>query len=201
MKKTLLALLLIPIVIGVACGGQQEQAESAGNAPQVKGEETAPAVEPTGNVSVVALIGNKVRVGAKLPKYVATGLDGSQTDLSAPSDRVRLVNIWATWCTPCRFEIPALIALQNELGDRGLEIVGVSIDARQAATSIEGFVEARGINYTITHDPDSVITEILDTYEIPTTILIDREGTIVWYHKGVVRENNPELREALDKTL
>ncbi|MDX1583869.1 MAG: TlpA disulfide reductase family protein, partial [Thermoanaerobaculia bacterium] len=112
-----------------------------------------------------------------------------------------MLNLWATWCGPCRYEIPALIRLQEEFGDQGLQVVGVSMDRAGMEPQISSFARSAGINYKIVHDPRAKLADVFDTTIIPTTALIDRDGKIVWYHAGIVSDEDPELLEALEKVL
>lgn len=72
---------------------------------------------------------SRVDVGLPVPQYAAVTLAGDSTSLAAQRGKVVLLNIWATWCHPCRAEIPELEAIHHRYKDRGLEIVGVSVDA------------------------------------------------------------------------
>ena len=74
-------------------------------------------------------IAEKVEVGAPAPAYATVALDGDSVSLASMRGKVVLFNIWATWCHPCRAEIPELRALHSKYSDRGLELIGVSVDA------------------------------------------------------------------------
>lgn len=136
-----------------------------------------------------------------MPAYQATALDGKSISLSGKSDKVRLVNIWATWCGPCRHEIPDLIKLQSEHGKDGLEIVGVSIDDQGMGDEVRKFVKEQKINYPIALDPDGRIADLLSTSAIPTSALVDRDGNIVWMHKGMISASDDGFQALLRKTL
>jgi thiol-disulfide isomerase/thioredoxin len=138
--------------------------------------------------------------GIKMPAYAARTLDGRSWSLQREGD-VTMLNLWATWCGPCRYEIPALIELQNEYGKDGLQIVGVSIDSSGMEKEIERFGDRMGINYLIVHDPQARLADLLETTIIPTTVLVDRDGKIVWSHQGIVKVDDPEMLEALRHSL
>lgn len=175
------------LVLLVACGGE-EPLESE---TRTVDEARASARPETGRAS---------GVGAVMPLYSATALDGNTWQLSEEKG-VTMLNLWATWCGPCRYEIPALIQLQKQYGDQGLQVVGVSMDQAGMESQIDSFVRNAGINYKIVHDPQARLADIFDTTIIPTTALIDRNGTIVWYHAGIVSKDDPEMLEALESAL
>ncbi len=134
-----------------------------------------------------------------MPSYDATTLDGRPYELT--SEKVVLLNIWATWCGPCRVEIPELQVLHDEFGSRGFEVVGVSIDDPGANQIVREFVREQQMTYPVVLDPQGRIADLFQTTVIPTSALIDREGTILWVHRGIVRAADPALNAALEKAL
>ena len=109
--------------------------------------------------------------------------------LEAFQGKVVILDFWATWCGPCRAEVPDFIALQNQYRDQGLEVVGVSIDpiAPQGggAPAVAPFMKKYGINYTIlmVNDPSAMAGYEVNR-GIPTTFIIDRAGRITKTHVG-----------------
>jgi thiol-disulfide isomerase/thioredoxin len=102
--------------------------------------------------------------------------------------KVVLLDFWATWCGPCRMEIPSFVELQKKYGDQGLEIVGVSLDPitpNGKASAVAPFMKQYGINYTIlmVNDPAAMAGYTVDR-GIPTTYVIDRDGRVVNKHIG-----------------
>lgn len=125
-------------------------------------------------------------VGSRAPDYVAHTLDGDSVALASFAGDVVLLNIWATWCRPCIVEMPALQRLHEELQDRGLRIVAVSVDAPrgvigafgQPGGSVREFVDDLGLTFTILHDPTGRIESRYQVNGLPTTYIIDRDGRI-----------------------
>ena len=96
--------------------------------------------------------------------------------------KVVVVDFWATWCPPCVHEIPGYIALQKKYGERGLVIVGLSVD-QKGASVVEAFATAKGVNYPLALATSEIVEAFGGVEGIPTTFLIDRDGKI--RHKKV----------------
>ena len=109
--------------------------------------------------------------------FTLTSLEGKTVSLSDFKGKVVLLNFWATWCPPCRAEIPDLIALQKEYGKRGLVILGISVD-QGGVEGVRSFVNTAGINYTVLSANRTVVKAYGPIRGIPTSFLVDREGNI-----------------------
>jgi cytochrome c biogenesis protein CcmG, thiol:disulfide interchange protein DsbE len=127
-----------------------------------------------------------VDVGSRAPSFTATDLQGRPVKLEDLRGQVVLLNIWATWCGPCRDEMPSMERLHRELGPRGLKIVAVSVDAAPGAGApgaqqggdVAEFVRQFGLNFTIWHDPSGGIQRTYRTTGVPESFVIDRNGVI-----------------------
>jgi cytochrome c biogenesis protein CcmG, thiol:disulfide interchange protein DsbE len=147
------------------------------------------------------IAGERVELGRPAPGYAATTLAGDSVGLHELRGQVVLLNVWATWCAPCREEIPDLQELYVRHADRGFEVVGVSVDGRNERENIRRFAESFNVSYTIWHDPDDAIGNRFRTIGVPTTFLIDRQGVLVWRHMGPVTADDASLNEALERAL
>jgi DsbE subfamily thiol:disulfide oxidoreductase len=145
--------------------------------------------------------GGPVKVGATAPAFAAETLDGERASLELLRGRPVLLNVWATWCHPCREEIPALEQLHQTYGARGLNVVGVSIDQGDQEQGIREFLQEYGASYAIWLDPDGEITTTYSTMGVPNTFLIGPDGTLLWKHVGPVTADNAELRALIEKSL
>ena len=142
------------------------------------------------------------QVGDAAPEFQAMSLDGERTvALTDYAGKVILVNLWATWCAPCRFETPYLQSVFEENQDRGLMVVGVSVDSPSAYDSVNDFLEEMGVTYDILLDPDMVSTDAFLPIGYPASYLIDGDGVIRFTRLGPIAEGDPEFLEALEQTL
>jgi cytochrome c biogenesis protein CcmG, thiol:disulfide interchange protein DsbE len=116
--------------------------------------------------------------GDAAPAFAAPVLGADTLDLRSLRGHVVLLNVWATWCPPCREEMPYLQQVHERFAARGLRVVGVSIDARGSEGAIHQFLGDIGVTFTILHDAADVFSREFRTIGVPETFLIDREGRI-----------------------
>lgn len=144
---------------------------------------------------------NRPQVGTPASDYAATTLDGESVSLESLRGQVVLMNLWATWCGPCRMETPYLQSVYEEYRDQGFVIVGVSMDTGNAEDDVAMFVEEYGVTYTILHDPQMRGMELYQVLGLPATFLIDREGVLRWMRYGPIPEDDPSFLAALEDVL
>ena len=142
------------------------------------------------------------QVGDLAPEFQAVSLDGERTiSLADYSGRTVLVNLWATWCAPCRQETPYLQSVYEENKERGLMIVGVSVDSPSALDLVNEFLEEMGVTYDILLDPEMVSTDVFFPIGYPASYLIDGEGVVRFTRLGPIVEGDPAFLETLEQTL
>jgi len=118
-----------------------------------------------------------LQAGDAVPTYTGMTVSGESVTIGGPGP-VTLLNLWATWCVPCRAEFPDLQEIHEELGPRGLRIVAVSLD--QGGTDrVMGFVNEMEATFPIVHDREGAIEDVYRTVGLPNTYLIDGEGKLV----------------------
>ncbi len=120
-----------------------------------------------------------VSVGSQAPDFRAKVLgENRYKTLADYKGQVVLLNIWATWCTPCQAEIPSLQRLYQAYGDKGLKLVAVSIDDYVSEDSIRAFAKNFGVTFEVLHDSTHSIEQLYQATGYPETFVIGREGTI-----------------------
>jgi peroxiredoxin len=143
----------------------------------------------------------EVAIGKPVPAYTATRLDGGLATLDDLRGRVVLLNVWATWCAPCREEIPYLQSLYDRHAADGLEIIGVSVDAAGSESTIREFQQDFRMTYPIWLDPDERVQTLYLALGVPASYLIDRDGILRWKHLGTVRATDTTFTRALAAAL
>lgn len=124
-----------------------------------------------------------VKNPAPVPAFLAHDLDGNVISTAAWRGKVALVIFWATWCPPCREEIPQLIALQKQYGDR-LQVVGISMDD-DTPEQVKAFAAKAGINYPIVMATRNIIAGYGGVPALPTTFVINPDERVVQKHVGL----------------
>lgn len=142
-----------------------------------------------------------VALGQPAPVYSALSIRGDRVTTAALHGRVVLLNVWATWCAPCRDEIPFLQQLHQVRAKDGLELVGVSIDAEGEDSNVTDFAREIGMTYTVWRDPDQRILSEYMAIGVPASYLIDRRGVLRWKHVGIVRATDATFMASLDSAL
>ena len=143
----------------------------------------------------------RVEVGLPAPAYATVSLNGDSVSLAAQRGKVVLVNIWATWCHPCREEIPELIAIHSRYRDRGLELIGVSVDTDGYDEAIRTFMADYKMTFPVWRDPDERISTQFLAVGVPATFLIDKAGILRWRKTGPIAPNDTSLAAAIERSL
>ena len=127
---------------------------------------------------------------AEIPPFTAVDIDGRPIATAALRGKVVIVNFWATWCPPCREEIPDLVALQTKYKDQ-LQIIGISQDSGSVA-DVRQFAKAHGINYPTILSTPEIEKLFPGVYALPTTFVLDREGRLAQRHIGLLNASRTE---------
>lgn len=130
--------------------------------------------------------------------------DGRTIRLADYAGKVVVLDLWATWCAPCREEIPHLVDIKREYGERGLEIIGIGVDPRENAQMLDSFARQFNVNYPIGL-PEQIIGPAMTRERggvIPQTYIITRDGRILMRFVGFnPTRSAPQLRAAVERAV
>jgi thiol-disulfide isomerase/thioredoxin len=139
-----------------------------------------------------------VRAGQPAPDFTVAGLDGQPVSLSSLKGRPVMVNFWATWCQPCKIEMPIYAAVYDKNKAQGLEILAVNV--QEEAPGVQSYQAANKLPFPIGLDTDGAVATVYRVRGLPTTVFIDANGIVTLVHRGAVRTKEellPDLQRIL----
>ena len=144
-----------------------------------------------------------VELGSKAPDFTAFTLDSipKEKRLADYRGKVLMINVWATWCLPCRVEMPSIEALNKAYASKGLKIVAVSIDDPGTDSTIRAFVKQYGLTFEVLHDQRGRISDLYDVTGYPETFIIGKDGIIRKKLMSATDWNSPDARALMDRLL
>jgi peroxiredoxin len=142
-----------------------------------------------------------VAAGKVATDFKLRDLGGHEVSLSSMRGKVVFLNLWATWCEPCRREMPSIETLYEKFGkDKSFVILAVSEDS-DGSKAVAPYVKQSGYKFEILLDPRNDVGEAYNVSGIPETFVIDRDGRIVAHHLGPYDWSNPDIRDALQELI
>ncbi len=136
--------------------------------------------------------GSRADSGRKpAPNFSLKDAEGRTVQLSDFKGKVVLLNFWATWCGPCKLEIPWFVEFERKYKDKGFEVVGVSMD-EDGWNAVKPFLSENQMNYRVVLGDDKVASSYGGVESLPTSFIIDREGRIAQVHIGLVNKSKYE---------
>ena len=140
-----------------------------------------------------------VSPGDTAPAFVLPALDGGTVSLEAERGRVVWLDFWASWCAPCRQSFPWMSTMQRRLGERGLTVIAVSVDARLA--DVQRFVAREAPAFAIALDPTGAIAARYAVRTMPSSVLIDADGRVLAVHAGFRASEADGLERRIERAL
>lgn len=138
-------------------------------------------------------------IGKKAPDFTLRDINNRPFNLSSLRGKVVILNFWATWCPPCRAEMPPLNNLYREMRNKGLEVVAISTD--RSSSVIKDYISKNPIDFTVLIDTDNKVSRQFKVFSIPTTFLIDRNGIIIERYLGEENWTSPEIKKKIKEVL
>ena len=120
-------------------------------------------------------------------------------DLEAYQGEVVLLDFWASWCGPCRDSFPWMQEVQREYGERGLRVIAVNVDEDRAAA--EAFLASYNVDFQIAYDPEGTLPSAYNLPAMPSSVLIDRDGTIAYRHAGFRKKDRKGYAKRIEALL
>lgn len=199
MKSSLAMLCALALACAAGCAKSESPVSTTSKA-QKTGTKSTTTAQGQGVDRAADVAPARTDVGDPMPPYSATLLDGKPLNIASEKGNVVFLNVWATWCGPCRFETPELQALQDQYAANGLKVIGVSVDEGDTA-AVKTFVAEQKITYSIAVDPEQRIATLVQTTVLPASLLIDRNGKIVWRQIGAIMPNDAKLKTAIERAV
>ncbi|NKB99221.1 MAG: redoxin domain-containing protein [Pseudomonadales bacterium] len=123
-----------------------------------------------------------VKVTEQAPDFTLKSLEGSNLRLEEYRGQVVLLNFWASWCGPCRQEMPILDRLHQRYEDTGFAVLGVNVEGEIAPA--QKIVDKTNVTFPVLIDEGQSVSELYDLEAMPSTVVIDRDGVVRYYHRG-----------------
>lgn len=121
-------------------------------------------------------------ISGAAPDFDLASRDGGRVALSDLAGQVVMVNFWATWCGPCRQEMPQLEALYERYSDLGFTLLGVNVE--EDSSGADAFLAETPVSFPILFDPENKVSELYNVVAMPSTVLIDKSGNLRFIHHG-----------------
>lgn len=147
----------------------------------------------------VTATGSAIEAGRRAPEINLRTADGQSVRMSDLRGKVVIVDFWASWCEPCREELPVLEQLHQRYGQRGLVVVGVGID--REAGQYRSFLQRMDLSFPVVHDSGHQVAERYAPPTMPSSFIIDRNGVIRHVHEGFRRSDARELEQKVRELL
>lgn len=139
---------------------------------------------------------------AQLPDLYLYDMNNQFQSLSEMSgEKLTVIDFWATWCKPCLLSIPELIKLNDEFKDKGVNFVGINIDSPRNQSKIKPFSNSSGINYPVLLDPDQEAMKEMNVVFVPTLLIYNQKGEMVFSHEGFKPGDQDAIRDAINNHL
>ncbi|GAB4286924.1 MAG: thiol-disulfide oxidoreductase ResA [Ignavibacteriaceae bacterium] len=141
-------------------------------------------------------------IGKSAPDFKLKNIEGSYVQLSSElGDGPVLLSFWATWCKPCVEELAEFSGIYNQYRDKGFKMFAISTDNEKTVAKVKSFVRSRGYNFPVLLDTNSEVARMYYARAIPFSVLINKEGKIIYSHLGYMKGDELNVKSKLDELL
>ena len=133
------------------------------------------------------------------PDFTLKSLSGNNMKLSEMAGEVVLINFWASWCGPCREEMPLLNALHNKYQPLGFTVLGINVE--EQVDSARGFLRDFPVDFPVLLDHNNQVSQLYEVVAMPTTIVVDRDGQLRYLHRGYKSGDEEKYRQMVKKLV
>jgi peroxiredoxin len=144
-------------------------------------------------------IAESASISGPAPNFTLKSLSGKNIKLSELTGNVVLVNFWASWCAPCRQEMPLLNAIHNKYEPLGFTVLGVNVEEKVA--NARSFIDERPVDFPILLDSTNKVSKLFNVIAMPTTVVIDRDGNMRFLHQGYQSGDEAEYHKMVKKLV
>ncbi len=140
-------------------------------------------------------LGAQADIGQPAPPFTLPDGAGQTVSLTDYSGQVVLINFWASWCGPCREEMPLLDQLSDRYGPLGFTMLGVNVE--EDSSLADRFLDGTPVGFPILYDRENKVSKLYDVIAMPTTVIVDRQGQIRFVHHGYEAGNENEYQDQI----
>ncbi|MCB0216429.1 MAG: redoxin domain-containing protein [Chloroflexi bacterium] len=199
----LLSLVALGLAWGMLRGMRASQPLGGAARPGIEaapgaGPDLAPASPDTAGLSTGIVVEGRASLGEPAPEFRLETVAGDHRSLSDFAGQPLLLNFWATWCAPCRAEMPYLEAVYAKHADEGLVVLGVNVQEPTAV--VAPYLDELGLTFPVLLDLDGDVSRLYRVGSYPTSVLVDREGRIVTIRRGAF-VNEPDINLSLSMIM
>jgi thiol-disulfide isomerase/thioredoxin len=145
------------------------------------------------------MLTSAAEIGKTAPDFTLKSLAGSNLKLSELTGNVVLINFWASWCGPCREEMPLLNALHNKYEPLGFTVIGVNVE--EDINGAKGFLKNFPVDFPVLLDNTNKVSKQYEVIAMPTTVVVDRDGNMRYLHQGYKSGDEEKYRQMVKKLV
>jgi peroxiredoxin len=160
---------------------------------------TLPALFFTSVLLCAGGVASATALNGVAPDFTLKSDAGTNLRLSEQRGQVVMINFWASWCGPCRQEMPVLDQLQQRYAKAGFTVLGVNVE--EDSTQAERLLKQMNVSFPILFDSESIVSKLYDVSAMPVTVIVDRDGNMRYLHKGFKPSYEDSYRQQISELI